>query len=601
MRCDVARGGRSGLAAVSCAVALLCTVFAASTASAEPLWYATLEPKEIPLGSVARLTMTNIGTVSKPPPLPMVEGLRFEVIGHTRQFEFSNRNTLPASAIIIEVTPQLAGTYYIPPITPTAAPLILHVTVAHGDAAASAPGNTNYLIRPPVQAIAPKKGDRALTDAPAFVRLNLPSRDVFVGESVPVDIVVGVRSGIVTALNGLPTLRGGAFTLNNLSHQPDREERIVDATHITLLTWHSVLAAVKPGTFSLDVETPLTVKISKRPRQDSALDDLLGDPFLQNYFGASVSKQITVASPSARLNVLPIPAQGRPADFSGAVGTFKVTSELAPARGAAGDPLTLRLRVSGTGNFDRVNSEMFQHLDDWKTYPPKSSFHASDGIGYRGEKIFEQPLVAPRAGTHTVPPLAFSYFDPATRRFETARSAALTIEIAPTLADQASSTVARLLALRPDQADQGPQATSLTPLYLRPAFFSVPSLTTLMFAATWLVARRRQAAPATIRVSRRARRHLADLSAAAAARDVPLYFATARTMLLETLAQRWQLNVAQLTDDVLRSRLTADGEDIREFLLMSDQARYGRSTSAAVDFSRWTQLIRRELGMKERG
>lgn len=599
MRCGVVRGGGSGVAAVSFAVALFCVAFGASTASAEPLWYATLEPKEIPLGSVARLTMTNIGTVSKPPSLPVVEGLSFEVIGHTRQFEFSNRNSVPASSIIIEVTPQLAGTYYIPPITPTAQPLILHVTVAHAGAAASEPGNTNYLIRPPVQAIAPKKGS-PLTDGPAFVRLNLPSRDVFVGESVPVDIVVGVRSGIVTALNGLPTLHGGAFTLNNLSHQPDREERIVDATHITLLTWHSLLAAVKPGMFSLDVETPLTVKISKRSRQDSALDELLGDPFLQNYFGASVSKQITVASPSARLNVLPIPAQGRPADFSGAVGTFKIASELSPARGAAGDPLTLRLRVSGAGNFDRVNSAMFEHLNDWKTYPPKSSFHAGDGIGYRGEKIFEQPLVASRAGTHSIPPLAFSYFDPATRRFETARSAVLTIEIAPTLADQAPSPAVRLLALRPDRADQGPQTTSLTPLYLRPTFFAVPSLTTLMFAGTWLVSRRRQATLATIRISRSARRHLADLAAAAVARDVPSYFATARAMLLEALAQRWQLSVAQLTDDVLRSRLGTESEDIREFFLISDQARYGRSTSAAVDFSRWTQLIRREIGMKER-
>jgi hypothetical protein len=191
----------------------------------------------------------------------------------------------------------------------------------------------------------------------------LPKRPVYVGESIPVDIEVGMRAGFVTSLNGLPTLSGSEFTLNSLSHQPERVEKLIDGQPFTLLTWHSVLAPVKPGSFTLSVETPLTVRIRTRPARDSVIDDLLGDPFLQNFFGATVPKDITVSSPAADLTVLALPMEGRPSDFSGAVGTFKVASELSSTTAATGDPLTLRMQVSGAGNFDRVDSPMLEHVD----------------------------------------------------------------------------------------------------------------------------------------------------------------------------------------------------------------------------------------------
>jgi len=52
----------------------------------------------------------------------------------------------------------------------------------------------------------------------------------------------------------------------------------------------------------------------------------------------------------------------------------------------------------------------------WKTYDPKATFNPTDPTGYRGEKIFEQPLIAAQPGTHTIRPLNFSYFDPGARR-----------------------------------------------------------------------------------------------------------------------------------------------------------------------------------------
>ena len=218
---------------------------------------------------------------------------------------------------------------------------------------------------------------RLTPDGSAFVHVEIPKHEVYVGESVPVEIQVGMRDGFVESLNGLPKLNSNDFTLNNLSRQPDRAPRTIDAKPFTVYTWHSVLAAVKPGTYSLAFETPLTVRIRTRPQRESMLDDLLGDPFLQNIFGATVQRNVNVSSPDAEITVLPLPAQGRPADFGGAVGSFKISADLSTAKTTAGDPLTLRMHVSGTGNFDRVESSMLGGDAQWKTYEPKASFSAS--------------------------------------------------------------------------------------------------------------------------------------------------------------------------------------------------------------------------------
>ncbi len=447
----------------------------------------------------------------------------------------------------------------------------------------------------------------------------MPKRDVYVGESVPVAIEVGMRAGFVSSLNGLPTLVGSNdFTLNNLSRQPERNEQSIDGKPFTLLTWHSVLAAVKPGTFSLTVESPLTVKIRTGPQREAMLEDQLGDPFMQHFFGATVKKDIKVASPPIELTVSTLPAEGRPPDFSGAVGSFKIASDLSSSAAAAGEPLTLRLHVTGSGNFDRVDSTLLEHVEGWKTYPPKSTFKSSDALGYKGEKTFEQPLIASRPGPQTLPGLTFSYFDPTTRRYETARSAPLNVTISPALADttlSASQIAAGSAAtpanqwpsgLRPDHPGSDALANSLLPLYLQPRFLAIPSLLTLAFAGGWLRLRRRAAdlhhrASARDRaLSKAASRVLVQLDEAARAGDTTQFFNSARAALQRALAARWQMAAGQITTTDVAARLggESDGEDIRQLFALADEANYAGHEPTSIDFARWAQVVRRGL-MKE--
>src|SRR5260370_39964363 len=121
-----------------------------------------------------------------------------------------------------------------------------------------------------------------------------------------------------------------------------------------VLMWHSVVAAVKPGKFPLSVEAPLPVRIRTRPQRDSMIDDMLGDPFMQNFFGATVTKDITATSMPSDLTVLELPVEGRPPDFSGAVGSFKIAGDISSNATAAGHPLPLRMPLTGSRNFARA-------------------------------------------------------------------------------------------------------------------------------------------------------------------------------------------------------------------------------------------------------
>jgi hypothetical protein len=645
--CTVVRGRRGRWI---CAAAAYFIAAAAGAADVSVL-KATIEPSRILVGESAELTITRLGGGAEPLNLPRVAGLTFRVVGQTHHSEIIDNSALATTTTLVRVTPQAAGTYAIPGFASQSQALLLRVTQDYGGGAASGAGPAGASAgsggggqeagggggsrglqavpsvrsatarRPPVTiAAAGGGGLRMAEDDSAFVRLILPKADLFVGESLPVEIELGMHAGFVSSLNGLPTLDSAEFTLNNLSRQPERAERAIDGKPFVILLWHSVLAAVKAGTYSLSVAAPLTVKIRTRPKPEARLDDLLGDPFLQNVFGATVKKDLEAVSVPQQITVAALPAEGRPPGFNGAVGRFAIATDLSPATAAAGDPLTLRLHVTGSGNFDRVDSPMLQTVEHWKTYPPKSSFKPHDALGEQGEKTFEQPLVPLRAGAQTLPPLAFGYFDPSTRRYEVARSSPLAVMIAPSPADAAVPAAARVAsgappdaitgaaagdwraALRPDHAVPPGVRDSLLPLYLQPRFLALNGVLALAFVGGWFGLRRRESVPdgpgraRGQTPSRAVEIELAQMEAAARRGDRTQFFQAARSALQMTLAARWELAADAVTGSELDGRLGAAAADVRGLFALADEAQYSGGDPNSTDFAFWAQVVRRQTG-----
>ena len=618
---------RRAAALVSMAAALLAGAAYASTPSVTQ----RIEPSTIGLGDSALLTIAESGDGADAITPPMVAGLDFLALSQSQRIESVNGVSRSTSSVTYQVIPQHAGVFKIPVAQSGAMPLELTVN-ASGGANANGNGNGNgngsFSGNTPGSTSSASLGGTSLpagaahatADGSAFVRLRLPTHQLYVGERIPVDIEVGTRDGMVAALNGAPALNGDAFTLEPLSAKPERTAEVLNGRPYTVFTWHSALEAVKPGDLSLTMETPLTVRIRHAAPQDSLLAgsgfaDLFNDPALQNFFGTETEREITVASAPAAFTVLALPTEGRPADFTGAVGHFHVSSDVSDANTVAGDPITLRLHVSGAGNFARVNAHMLEGADHWTTYPPKATFTPADEVGYRGEKTFEQPVIARDAGSESLPALDFSWFDPATRHYETAHTAALLVAVtpapngAPSLAQNTGSpatspasgvgpaagapAAALQDGLRPDHVVTGPGPASLVPLSQRPVYIALPPLLLLAFSGAFFwVGRRRDGADAGGPTALQPYQSL--LHDAARSNDPELFFRAGRAALQQAFGSTWHLPPEAVTLEAVEARVGPQGTAAQVFRL-ADEAAYSNEALQPCDFQRWRSLIEREL------
>jgi len=115
------------------------------------------------------------------------------------------------------------------------------------------------------------------------------------------------------------------------------------------------------------------------------------------------------------IEVLPLPTEGRPASFSGAVGHFNVTGSLSSSSVKVNQPFSLKIRFSGEGNVKAIELPPLDFPKSLEIYDTKkdSQFN-KDGTGY---KEFEVLLIPRTQGDVLIPPIAVSYFDPKTAKY----------------------------------------------------------------------------------------------------------------------------------------------------------------------------------------
>ena len=177
------------------------------------------------------------------------------------------------------------------------------------------------------------------------------------------------------------------------------------------------------------------------------------DPF----FGSSMMGDREVRSAPVTIQVRPLPTEGKPADFSGAVGSFRMRAELLSKTPKTNEALTIRLTLEGTGNLKQVTSPTISFPQDFEVYDPKETYEEKiSATEVYGKKIIEYFAIPRHTGAETIPSLTFSYFDPHLGRYETLHSQAFSLQIAQgreTASDDRSSLRQQEQLLRQLYAD----------------------------------------------------------------------------------------------------------------------------------------------------
>lgn len=588
-----------------------------------PSLTATLEPAQIALGEAAQLSVTVQGRSADEPQIPSVSGLEIQPIGQSSQFQVINGAMSAKVNYTYAVIPTRPGSYTIPAIkvgrgaeVTASSPLSLKVGGANGGGAMNRPSQ-NSLPAPTVNG---NEDQISATEQQSFgfLRVVTPKKEFYVGEMVPVELKAYFRDGVELRVDGLPKLNSDAFTMNKLGDQPNSRREIINGVRYAILTWPTVITAVKAGDYALSVELPTTVTVrqqAQRPR--SRTGNPFGDDFFdsvfQNFFGTATQKQIALSSEPGEVKILSLPTENRPASFTGAVGQFELAAETISSQTTAGDPVTLKLKISGVGNFDRVTAPAVEKSAAWKTYKPSAKFEPTDSAGFSGTKSFEQALVPTQAGTLEIPALAFSFFDPAQKQYITRTTPPVKVEVAPGPAvaptaplAQAAPTVVKPSAaadsaLAPNKLSPGHFTATLRPWILSPGRWTLALLPSVAALLAYAMIRRRQklirnpSQARAINSQRALQLQLQTMERAADQGDTASFFAAACAAFQNLLGLRWSLPPRTITLAEINARLNGEADEMRTIFRLADEAAYTGRAFAPDELRQLQTLVNHEL------
>ena len=147
---------------------------------------------------------------------------------------------------------------------------------------------------------------------------------------------------------------------------------------------------------------------------------------------ASEPEQLIKSNP-VTLNIQATPTAGRPASFYGAVGTrFTLQAKADRTRVEAGESINLTVTVKGAGNLKPTADLKLPPINGFRVYDVASdSVTLPAAQGTQSTKTFKTVLVPTASGTYTIPALAWSYFNPRTKQYETLRTQPIEIEVTP--------------------------------------------------------------------------------------------------------------------------------------------------------------------------
>jgi hypothetical protein len=543
---------------------------------------ASLDRDTITLGEQATLSLTFEGGQSKNVPTPSVSGLQITQIGNSQNFSIVNGAMSSTVTVTFSVTARQAGEFTIPALAAdvngkelSTAPLKLTVT------AASAPS-----------AAAVNSGNEV-----AFLKFVFPKNKIYVGEPVVGQLDLYLRDDVQNfgnfQLTGAPADGFSPGKITELQNQ--RRRAHAGNRDYTVIPLAVPLTAVRAGPLTLGPFTASAVVVL--PSQNQG-----GDAFFRQFFNQGEQKQVTLATEPFRVESLPLPEQNKPANFTGAVGNYTMNAAAGPTNVTAGDPITVRVQISGRGALDTLTLPAQDAWRDFKTYPPTTKLETSDQFGFQGTKTFEQIISPQNSDVHELPALTFSFFNPDDGQYHTLTQPAVPLVVKaagaspmPTLAATQKPAPENQTPrdILPIKENLGTLTQAGAPLVARPAFLAVQAVPVFAFLAAFIWRKRTDSLANNPRLRRQravaqlVASGLDDLKKYAAENKPDEFFATLFRLLQEQLGERLDCPASAITENVIEEhpvlrgapKTTLDG--LRELFQLCNQARYApvRGTS----------------------
>ena len=377
-----------------------------------------------------------------------------------------------------------------------------------------------------------------------FVRASVDNHRPYLGQQITYTFRIYQSSGLALSSG---TVRyeppGFAGFWNNQAVEQDQYPESVDSGEYQVTELRTLLFPSVVGTAAID---PASLAVST----------------------GSSGVQSLLESPPVAVEVRPLPA-GSPAEFTGAVGRFDISSEADADGGQVNEPVQVTVTVSGEGNIEALPDPSWPEFAGWRVIesPADASTQVVAGK-VTGNRTLRLILVPERAGELTIPEIGYTHFDPDSERFVQVATAPIVISVAgsdgqaaaPALPDisgdeeQAETEMRPIKAVPPSMRRSGRELTGSTAYW---AAWSIP----LLAVAGALAWRRRQSALESARAASLRRNALpsarSSLARAVASGSDPRIAAADAVM--SYLAARLETPLAGLTREILLRQLRESG------------------------------------------
>jgi len=355
---------------------------------------ASVDRNHVAFGESVTLTISVQGAqAGVEPSIPNVDGLAFT--GPSAQTSMSIVNGVMSESVnfVYQVTPRRTGEFTIPTV------------------AVNVGGKTFGTT--PINLIVEKNAPQADTNQELFARIQLPSKEVYLGQTMPVQIVVFARADV--PLQGFGEFSYDADGLGFKFQQKLKSgTRIINGVSYNMQVIDGAISPTRAGTLNFG---PCILKAQLRVQKRSR--NQFGDSFFDDFFGRTEIREVPVTVDAVPIEVLPLPEVGRPPDFAGAIGQWNLDVIAKPTEVAVGDPITLTIKITGNGNIDTVPAPKIGSLDGFKTYEPTTKT-TKDDLNTTGERVIQQVLIPKTTEVKEIPEVHLAFFDPIAKTYKVA-------------------------------------------------------------------------------------------------------------------------------------------------------------------------------------
>ncbi|MFA6636386.1 MAG: BatD family protein [Candidatus Omnitrophota bacterium] len=599
----------------------------AGVLQAQNKFEASLEMERVYPGNPVYLYLSFTGSSNiRQPEVAPVDGLNIRHVGSSTQMTVVNNAMSQSITYSYLVVPLRVGQYEIGPFfavfagqTYRAEPVTLVVEDVSGSASQPGPGPSAQSQQAPGVRSGTIDGDTAFYQGnDVFLRMEIDKTRLYVNEVVPVTIKLYVDNV------GLKDIEYPVYAHDGFSSgefiKPERKRESYRGKIYEILEFRQDLSAFKEGDYLIGPAV-LRCKMMSRKQRTSRRSSIFGvsifmdDPFTTGY----ETYPIELASNEISMSVLPFPESGKPDSFKGAVGVFSFDVDISSSDVKVGDPITVTMTVSGTGNLDTVTAPAIPEDDDFRVYEPVVSKKGN-------RKAYEQILIPRTDDVKEIPALSFSFLNPMTGKYETIEKGPFRIKVSEAPETQQPLKMVAMPSgehiFRPKEElgedilhikyDMGktfpPGYLLINDNYFRALQLIFPALFLVFYFSYKKRHRIRtdRGYARLLKAPRRARSGMKRAKALMDKGDIAGFYDAVQKTLEEYLGNKFDLSRGSVTASEISEKLVISGADeevirkVNNVLSMCEMARYASSVSESGDHAKILEDTRRIIDHVEK-